>query len=197
MKTRFQFHRRFFLFSLSILGCSALIGEASAQLNESKIERDATGIYSGGIKAGKVLEAGGGLPSETFTTTPYTGKVKVPVKDGKLSTVLTDPDVETSDSKAVMKGKEKKSTVQRGGNRVSVEATGTVSLTGSPKWTGASIKGNIDDKGTKWTGDCEAKGKKVFPPYMFDPDDDPMTDNSYLVPESSFTVSGLDVDGKG
>lgn len=196
MKTRLSNYIRTFSLGLSLLGCNAFIGEVSAQLNESKIERDATGIYSGGIKNGKVLEAGGGLPAETFTTTPYTGKVKVPVKDGKLSSVLTDPDVETSDSKAVMKGKEKKSTVQRGGNRVSVEATGTVSLTGSPKWTGASIKGNIDDKGTKWSGNCEAKGKKVFPAYMFDHDDDPMTDD-ILVPESSFTVSGLDVDGKG
>lgn len=185
---------------------AAACGEANAQLNEAKIERDATGIYSGAIKTGKLVSSTPGYPASVYTTKKETGKMKIPVKDGNLSTSLTDKDLETPNNKATFKGKEEKSKIQRGGVRIAAKASGTVTTGPGPKWTKASITGNLDDKGAKWSGDCEAKAKKVFPPYnynyTYDEDGDPETTDDIVtetvtVPASTLTITGLDVDGKG
>lgn len=182
------------VFPAVVVMVAALCQDASAQLNEKKIERDASGIYKGTIKKGKFTASTPGETPSTLTTGTEPGKIKVPVKEGNLSTSLTDSDLP---SKAKLKGKEKKSKVQRGGDRIATKAVGTVAVPPSPMWVNCSITGNLDDKGAKWKGDCEAKGKKVWPGYWYDYDGEEGEMEPYWVEPTTYTVTGLDVDGKG
>lgn len=152
-----------FVLAAVILGTGL---SAQAQLNEDKIERDATGIYTG--------TSGGGQFSQDYIDpllidpTPSViptqgGRARVPVKDGRLSSSISDPDL-PGNEKATCSGAEQRSTVLRGGKLISVKAAGQVVLDDGPyhaPWTGASITGTLTDRGAKWNGQTKGSAREV------------------------------------
>jgi hypothetical protein len=166
MKNRFPNQRRaggLLVLAAVMLGAGCT---AHAQLNEDKIERDATGVYTG--------TSGGGRYSYNYidpifsdpapTTIPTErGRVRVPVKDGKLSSSLNDPDLPGT-GKAACSGTEQRSTVLRGGKLIAVKAKGKVVLDDGPShapWTGATITGKLTDKGAKWNAQTKGDARQV------------------------------------
>lgn len=141
--------------TLLIVTLASLMGHAAhAQVNEKKIERDASGIYSGSASGGQVSVTYDFTPENNFSfpADSSAGKVKVPVKDGKLKSKLAS---ETpGDGAATLKGKEQKSKVTRGGKKVVVKAAGSgIGLDEDPHkgpWLGGKISGDLTAKGSKW-----------------------------------------------
>jgi len=166
MKTQFSHQRRaggLMVLTAVILGTGLSV---QAQLNEDRIERDATGVYSG--------TSGGGRYSYNYIDPMYTdpspttiptehGRVRVPVKDGKLSSSLSDSGL-PGNGKASCSGTEQRSEVKRAGKLIEVKATGKVALDDGPvhgPWTGASIQGKLTDKGAKWMAQTTAGARQV------------------------------------
>jgi hypothetical protein len=143
---------------------------AQAQLNEKKIERDASGVYKGKGTGGTFFVTYDSNPAGNFDfpADPGTGKVRVPVKDGKLSTSMSDDDL-PGDGDATLKGKEQKSKVTRGGSKIIVKAAGTVYTDEGAShgpWVGGQISGDLVDRGSKWNADttCGAYQRNGTPP---------------------------------
>ena len=152
--------------ALTLLGT----GTAHAQLNEKKIERDASGVYKGQGTGGIFSVTYDNNPAGNFSfpADPGDGKVRVPVKDGKLATSMTDDDL-PGDGAATCQGKEQKSKVTRGGKKIAVKAAGTMYTdegTNHGPWVGGSIVGDLLDRGTKWSADatCGAYQRNGVPP---------------------------------
>lgn len=152
--------------ALTLLGT----GSAHAQLNEKKIERDASGVYKGQGTGGTFSVSYDNNPAGNFSfpAEPEDGKVRVPVKDGKLATTMTDDSL-PGDGAADYKGKEQKSKVTRGGKKIAVKAAGTVYTDEGPShgpWVGGSVIGDLLDRGTKWSADatCGAYQRNGVPP---------------------------------
>jgi hypothetical protein len=145
-------------------------GSAQAQLNEKKIERDASGVYKGQGTGGTFFVSYDTNPAGNFSfaADPSDGKVRVPVKDGKLATSMTDDDLPGSGA-ATCQGKEQKSKVSRGGAKIAVKAAGTMYTDEGAShgpWVGASIVGDLLDRGSKWSADttCGASQRNGVPP---------------------------------
>jgi len=146
--------------ALLIVTLTSLMGHAAhAQVNEKKVERDASGIYNGSASGGQVSVTYDDPMVEPFSfpADPYVGKVKVPVKDGKLATKVNDNDL-PEDGTANLKGKEQKSKVTRGGKKIIVKAAGSgVGIDNDPHhgpWKGGKISGDLSAKGSKWKADA-------------------------------------------
>lgn len=147
------------------LGCflSSLLlaGVAQAQLNEKKVERDASGLYKGTTSGGtfSVVYDDPMIPGFSFAADPGDGKCKVPVKDGKLGSTLNDPDLHGEP--AVFSGREVKSKVTRGGKKIGVKATGGMTVNegeGYGPWQGGEIVGDLTEKGPAWNADTTISG---------------------------------------
>lgn len=142
---------------LLIVILTSIMGHAAhAQVNEKKIERDASGIYSGNASGGQVSVTYDFTPEFNFSfpADPYAGKVKVPVKDGKLKTNLSNGAL-PEDGAATLSGKEQKSKVTRGGKKIAVKAAGSgIGVDDDPSkgpWLGGTISGDLTAKGSKWS----------------------------------------------
>jgi hypothetical protein len=153
-----------------IAGLSILAGSAQAQLNEKKIERDASGVYTGNATGGvfTVTYDDPFTPPFSFPAEPGDGKIRVPVKDGKLKTAMSD-DALPGEGSASAVGKEQKSKVTRGGKKIIVKAVGTFVTDEGPThgpWVGGKISGDLTDKGRKWSADttCGAYQRNGSPP---------------------------------
>jgi hypothetical protein len=133
-----------------------------AQVNEKKIERDAIGVYNGTASgASYYVTYDDGSPSHGGTIDPISARVRVPVKDGKLSSNFSDADLPSGQAAAA--GSEKRSDVTRNGRRIMVKATGSLNLFESATkgiWTGGLIQGTLDDKGPKWKANTKASAKQ-------------------------------------
>lgn len=143
--------------AILIITLASLMGHtAHAQINEKKIERDASGVYSGSASGGQVSVTYDFTPEFNFSfpADPYSGKVKVPVKDGKLKSNLSSAAL-PEDGAASLKGKEQKSKVTRGGKKIVVKAAGSgVGIDEDPykgPWLGGKISGDLTAKGSKWS----------------------------------------------
>ncbi|MCB1206405.1 MAG: hypothetical protein KDN18_19255 [Verrucomicrobiae bacterium] len=146
------------------------VSDATAQLNEKKIERDASGVYKGKGRGGRVYVSYDSNPAGNFNFVPESGdgKVRVPVKDGKLATSMNDNEL-PGDGDAKCKGSEQKSKVTRGGKKIVVGARGTVVTDEGPThgpWKGGKITGQLLDRGAKWSADtaCGAYQRNGDPP---------------------------------
>jgi hypothetical protein len=187
MKKRFSHQRRaggLLVLTAVILGAGH---SAKAQLNEGKIERDATGVYTGtsggGLYSFNYVDPASMDPSPTTIPTE-SGRIRVPVKDGKLSSSLTDSGLPGT-GKALCTGTEKRSDVKRGGKLIAVKATGKVALDDGPTqapWTGASILGTLTDRGAKWSALTKGSARQI---------------NSSATAPNLQTVSGNTFKGKG
>ncbi len=152
------------LWSLAIVVAFFALGiqTASAQLNERQVERQASGIYQGGLTAGRKVYKDPN-PHFNYTGRPHSanGKVKVPIKDGKLKSALRDNDI-PGNGRALAVGKERKSTVKRGGKLVVLSAKGTLDVRqdayGAMK--GGTISGNTTKRGSKWLANTKLKGHR-------------------------------------
>jgi len=172
--------------ALLIVTLASLMGHAAhAQVNEKKIERDASGIYNGTASGGQVSVTYDDPTeiTESFPAYPYDGKVKVPVKDGKLSTKVNDDEL-PDDGTATLKGKEQKSKVTRGGKKIIVKAAGTgVGIEDNPyhgPWKGGKISGDLSAKGSKWKADATLGAYQR---------------NGYPTPDRTRRVSGYSLKG--
>lgn len=134
-----------------------------AQLNENKIERDASGIYRGAIQGGALVYISGGVPSTPYITHKETGKFKLPVKDGKANSTLKDTDL--PEGSAACQGKWKKTKVQRGGKKIALQGTGTLDADNetNTKWTNGKTSGSLTDRGPKWNADCKVSARQDVP----------------------------------
>jgi hypothetical protein len=167
MKKQCCQHRRsggLLVLAVVILGAGTPV---KAQLNEDKVERDATGVYSGSSGGGRwsmnFADPGMTDPDPGIIPT-QTGRVRVPVKDGKLTTTLSDPDLQ-GNGKASCSGTEQRSDVKRGGKLIMVKAVaGKVSFDDGPTqapWTGGTIVGTLTDKGAKWAALTKGSARQV------------------------------------
>ena len=168
-------------------------GFAHAQLNEAKVERDASGIFKGKMGNAMITFFQDGNPpmAHPTPTEVYTGKIKVPVKDGKLSTNLNDDDLE-GPSSAGLRGKEQRSKVTRGGKKIACKASGIIdpSVAEDPNWSNCGIKGDLTDKGSKWVAKAEGDATRTYPDQV-----DEMTMEVYpgfTVIYTDLKVSGAD-----
>ncbi len=137
--------------------------QAQAQLNENKVRRDAAGVYSGTAKGGSLVkdyndptisDESGSIPSES-------GKVRVPVGKGKLSSKVNDSEL-PGNGKGTCSGRAKRADVKRGGKRVVIRYTGSAKLdeSGHGPWKG-QVAGNLDDKGAKWQANTKSSATQV------------------------------------
>jgi hypothetical protein len=136
---------------------------ARAQINESKIERDASGVYSGTGSGARysVTYDDPLLMPHSGTVDPISARVRVPVKDGALSSGFADSELPAG--RATAKGAEKRSDVIRGGKRIVVKAIGTLNLFEGPTkgvWTSGLLQGFLDDKGAKWKADTKGSAQQ-------------------------------------
>jgi hypothetical protein len=166
MKTIFQSKRLMFVVVHSV---SVFLGVSlQAQFNEKKIERDASGLYKGTATGGTMsVTYDNNIGNFSFAADPYSGKLKVPIKDGKLGLAMSDTDLPGNDFSS-FGGKTKQTKVTRGGKKVIAKAIGTLILDeGASKgpWVGASASGDFTDKGSRWkaAATCGAYQRNGFP----------------------------------
>ncbi len=137
-------------------------GGVFGQVNEKAVLRDATGVYTGTIRGGRmdyVFEDGSVSPGTGPTNQ---GKVKVPVKPGKASTPLVDNELEGA-GKARIQGRSKKPRVTRGGKQVRMVATGDITnpSAGEPLENARSV-GTFQDRGRSWIAKSKGSGEQPF-----------------------------------
>lgn len=161
--------------------------EAQAQLNDNKVRRDAAGVYSGTAKGGRLVKdyEDPFYSDETSTIPPEKGKVRVPVKKGKLSSKVNDSEL-PGDGKGNCSGKAKRADVKRGGKRVAIRYEGKAKLdeSGHGPWKG-NVTGNLDDKGAKWQANTKSSATQVN------------VQNDYVMNANVKKVTGLSFKGKG
>lgn len=140
----------------------AFASSSQAQLNEKKIERDASGIYKGKIAGGTLVYVTEGFGASTPIANPTgSGKFKLPVKDGKASSTLKDSDLPGNDQ-AACQGTWKKTDVQRGGKKITLQGNGTVNgddAEGS-QWSNGKVNGALTEKGPKWKAKTKLGGQR-------------------------------------
>ncbi len=169
------------VFVIATLGALLSSTGARAQLNEKRVERDATGVYNGKIKGGQLYFYSPGQPvSGPYTPGGGSGKMRVPVKDGVANTVLKDSELPGND-RAPCNGRWQRSDVRRLGKLIAMKGTGSANPddTEHSKWSNGKLTGNLTDKGPKWF----ASGKLSA---------------QYVVPDTyTQKLSGMHVTGKG
>jgi len=141
---------------------SAMTGTVRGQVNEKAVLRDATGVYKGTIRGGRmdyVFEDGSVSPGTGPTNT---GKVKVPVKAGNASTPLVDDELE-GDGRARMQGRSKKPRVSRGGKLIKMVTTGEITNPSAEESLekGKSV-GTFQDRGRSWIAKSKGSGEQPF-----------------------------------
>lgn len=151
---------------VGILGAAILFAgfgmqNATAQLNEKRVERKATGKYTGSITTSKVQTKTDGVPDGPFMEVGGgDGKVRVPVKDGKLKSTARDEEI-PADGAAKFTGTEKKSDVRRNGKKIVVKAKGAMDLINSGHVkTKGQVAGKIIQGGSKHVADVRFKGER-------------------------------------
>jgi len=135
---------------------------AEAQVNERRVERDATGVYKGklvkGIRIRKLVTGNERIPISNSQ-----GKLRVPVKNGKLKTRLKDGELEGDTNKAILKGREQKSKVSRQGKKIAYVAKGEMDVLGdghNPYKRGV-IRGPFVKRGSKWIASTKTTGRRL------------------------------------
>ncbi len=136
---------------------------ATAQLNEKKVTRDASGVYKGKIKGGTVIY----YPHEgdpiSFPGPTNQGKVKVPVKKGNTGSKVKDGEIAGA-GKAKASGRAKDPKVVRGGKAIKYLAKGSVDNTSTGfTLSGAKVKGTLKDQGAKWKALFKGGGIQSLP----------------------------------
>lgn len=134
---------------------------AFAQLNEDRITRDASGVFTGKVFGGTMtwVDSYGAFPYQGPTNF---GKARVPVDGGNNSTVLRDDEL-GGDNSASVRGQAKNPVVLRGGKLIRTGGRGNVLNPGSgSRMTGAKADGTFTDKGAKWSGSFGGQGTQVF-----------------------------------
>lgn len=136
-------------------------GGATAQLNEKKITRDASGVYKGKISGGTMTWVPVmGLPSPGPGPVS-TGKARVPIDDGKNKSNLSDNEI-GGDGTATASGRAKDPKVTRGGKRIRYAAKGSVINPGSDSSLLGGLRGTFKDRASKWKADFLSSSKQVF-----------------------------------
>lgn len=138
--------------AISIL---ATTGEVKSQVNEKRIQGEASGTYRGSRTGGVATFSEAFNLSPDFVVTPptYTGKFKVPVASRKPKISLSLAGQLPGDGTAVYRGKRSRADVSRNGTLISYQAvsgTGTEN-DGQPSYTDGTTVGKFTKKGTKWT----------------------------------------------
>lgn len=123
--------------------------EARAQLNENRVMRDASGVYDGQIRGGRLTIVGGtGAP---YVTPPSKGRLRVVMRKGGQEATTKNPAL-AGDDRADVSGSLKKIDVRRNGKQIAVAGKGSaeedIDTFGS--WRGGRMNGNFTDRGPKW-----------------------------------------------
>lgn len=147
-----------------ILAGVAFIGagieRADGAFNEKRVERDATGFYKGKTTNGVNQFKTNGVVTFTGMPEDGEGKMRIPVKDGKLKTKLVDDELPAPDDKATFSGREKKSAVRRNGKKIAVVANGSAK-DGVHDPTMGKVRGSLTDRGGKWKAKVKLSGERV------------------------------------
>ena len=151
------------VFCAALLVFAALQINGFAQLNEDRITRDATGVYTGKIFGGTMNWVDAmGVPGTPFGGPTNLGRARVPVDEGNNSSVLRDNEVGGDDS-ATVKGKAKNATILRGGKLIRTGGRGGAVNPGSgSSLTGAKADGTFTDRGPKWQANFGGQASQVF-----------------------------------
>lgn len=149
--------------ALTFVGSAFLavgVETAGAAFNEKRVERDATGFYKGRTTNGVNQYKTNGVVTFTGMPEDGEGKMRIPVKDGKLKTKLVDEALPAANDKAIFKGREKKSAVRRNGKKIAVVANGN-SNDGVHDPINGKVRGSLTDRGSKWAAKVKLSGERV------------------------------------
>lgn len=152
MKNRFN---QFVVFPLvATFSILATTGEVKSQVNEKRIQGEASGLYRGKRTGGIATFSGAVDLSPDFVVTPptYTGQFNVPVASRKPKISLSLAGQLPGNGTAVYRGKRSRADVLRNGTLISYQAVNGIGTEddGQPDYTGGTIVGKFTKKGTKW-----------------------------------------------
>ncbi len=159
--------------------------DASAQLNEDKVMRDASGVFTGKVEGGS-LTVPGSMSATPYSPPPARGKARILFKNGRQQGSTTHPRLEGND-RVVLGGAFQKLDVRRGGKEIVVNGRGTANddSNGFGLWQGTAT-GVVKDQGETWRGNGVMGGVRG---YVGDPMD---TDDDFTERMRGFKVSGTD-----
>ncbi len=146
---------------LLLLGFST---SAFAQLNEDRIPRDASGVFSGKVFGGMMTWVDyHGVPAAAFGGGDQFREGQGAGRwGGRGSSVLRDDEL-GGDDFATVKGQAENPVVLRGGKLIRTGGRGNVVNPGSGStMTGAKADGTFTDKGAKWFGSFGGQGSQFF-----------------------------------
>lgn len=133
-------------------------GTVDAQVNESRVLRQASGVYQGGLSNSKRVRSDYVVNFEDST-----GKMRVPVTENNFKSNLADDELGGA-GKAKISGDGKSANVKRGGKKVNyVIKKGVVDTIqdGHAPIKGGTGKGGSVLRGRDWVGALALSGKRV------------------------------------
>jgi hypothetical protein len=159
--------------------------DAPAQLNEDKVLRDASGVFTGRVGGGS-LTVPGSMGATPYSPPPARGKARLLFKDGRQRGATTHPMLDGND-RVVLVGAFRKLDVRRGGKEIVVNGRGTANddSDGFGVWSG-NATGLLKDQGRNWRGGGTMGGLRDF---IGDPAD---TIDDFTERMRGFKVSGSD-----
>lgn len=160
-------------------------GDAAAQLNEDKVKRDASGVFSGKVEGGS-LTIVGDAGSPPFSPPAARGRARLRFKNGRQQGSTTHPRLEGND-RVVLGGAFQRLDVKRGGKQINVKGRGTANddNDGFGVWEG-NASGVINERGENWKGEGTMAGLREF---FGDPG---IVDDGFTERMRGFKASGSD-----
>ena len=144
--------------------------DASAQLNEDKVKRDASGVFNGKVEGGS-LTIVGDSGSPPFSPPAARGRVRLRFKNGRQQGATTHPQLDGND-RVVVAGSFQRLDVKRGGKLINLKGRGTANDDSEfGLWEG-NTTGTLNDRGETWTGRGIMGGLRDFTGDPMDTDDD-------------------------
>jgi hypothetical protein len=148
---------------ISILFSVVWIGKADAQVNENRVQRQASGIYKGRFSNIKRVRVVPNHSRETIRIDNSSGKMRVPVTERTVKTKLNDEDLPGS-GRAKIKGDGKKAKVTRGGKKIAYSVNKGIMDTlrdGHRPIKQGTANGSMVLKGNSWIAKLGLKGKRI------------------------------------
>ena len=143
-----------------LAGCFETV---NAQLNEKRIQRQATGVYTGQVSGITRTRLVPDHDPETILYDDAQGKMKVPVREKKVKSTVVDDQIE-GDGAAQIAAKGKSVKVKKGGKKLKYAANrGSFDAVndGHNPVTNGTANGTMVQRGKKWNASAQVKGQRL------------------------------------
>ena len=151
--------------SARLLFAGLLVATTSGRsdLNEARVLRDASGVYTGQATGGMYhITYDDGSPGFSFTGHPADFKELARFKEGRSAGTITDDDL--SGDGAGQGAATQKPNVVRGGRRIILRISNIVFEEDESdhlgQWRGGRADGTVDDKGAQWRANSTASASQ-------------------------------------